>query len=163
MGKVRASHSSCLMYMESDFQSPNKYFLSIYICLAGEETGYPLQYSCWDNPMDREARPASVHRVTKSQILLSDWAHSYVWTNNNGDPFQYSCWNNTVERRRPVGCSPRGPQGRTWQSGWAHLHMSGQDKNGWMWGGRRFGLTSSRNRDLPCGGAWMWKTVDRTL
>ena len=33
MGKVRASHSNCLMYKESDFKSQNKYFFGTYICL----------------------------------------------------------------------------------------------------------------------------------
>ena len=30
----------------------------------------PLQYSCLENPMDRGAWQATVHRVTKSQTLL---------------------------------------------------------------------------------------------
>ena len=34
------------------------------------EHGNPLQYSCLENPMDRGARWATVHRVTKSQIRL---------------------------------------------------------------------------------------------
>ena len=29
--------------------------------------GYPLQYSCLESSMDREAWQATVHRVTKSQ------------------------------------------------------------------------------------------------
>ena len=32
--------------------------------------GKPLQYSCLENPMDRGAWQATVHRVTKSQIWL---------------------------------------------------------------------------------------------
>ena len=32
--------------------------------------GKPLQYSCLENPMDREARWATVHRVTQSQTQL---------------------------------------------------------------------------------------------
>ena len=32
----------------------------------GEGNGNPLQYSCLENPMDRIARRATVHRVTKS-------------------------------------------------------------------------------------------------
>ena len=32
----------------------------------GEENGYPLQYSCMENPMDRRARQATVHEVAKS-------------------------------------------------------------------------------------------------
>ena len=34
--------------------------------------GYPLQYSCLDNPMDRGASWAAVHGVAKSQTQLSD-------------------------------------------------------------------------------------------
>ena len=33
-----------------------------------EGNGNPLQYSCLENPMDRGAWQAAVHRVTKSQI-----------------------------------------------------------------------------------------------
>ena len=32
----------------------------------GEGNGNPLQYSCLENPMDRGAWQATVHRVTKS-------------------------------------------------------------------------------------------------
>ena len=38
----------------------------------GEGNGNPLQYSCLENPMDREAWQATVHGVAKSQIKLSD-------------------------------------------------------------------------------------------
>ena len=37
----------------------------------GEGNGYPLQYSCLENPKDREAWQATVHGVTKSQTGLS--------------------------------------------------------------------------------------------
>ena len=36
----------------------------------GEGNGYPLQYSCLDNPMDRGALWAIVHGVAKSQTQL---------------------------------------------------------------------------------------------
>ena len=36
----------------------------------GEGNGYPLQYSCLGNPMDRGAGRATVHGVSKSQTLL---------------------------------------------------------------------------------------------
>ena len=32
---------------------------------SGEGTGNPLQYSCLENPMDREAWQATVHGVTR--------------------------------------------------------------------------------------------------
>ena len=34
---------------------------------SGEGNGNPLQYSCLENPIDRGAWQATVHRVTKSQ------------------------------------------------------------------------------------------------
>ena len=36
----------------------------------GEGNGDPLQYSCLENPMDRGAWWATVHRVTKSRTQL---------------------------------------------------------------------------------------------
>ena len=35
----------------------------------GEGNGYPLQYSCLENPMDREAWRAVVHRVAKESDM----------------------------------------------------------------------------------------------
>ena len=37
---------------------------------SGEGNGNPLQYSCLENPMDRRAWWAIVHRVTKSRTRL---------------------------------------------------------------------------------------------
>ena len=42
----------------------------------GEGNGNPLQYSCLENPMDRGAWWATVHRVTKSRTRLSNFTHS---------------------------------------------------------------------------------------
>ena len=39
----------------------------------GEGNGNPLQYSCLENPMDRGAWWATIHRVTKSRTRLSDF------------------------------------------------------------------------------------------
>ena len=38
----------------------------------GEGKGNPLQYFCLENPMDREAWQATVHRVAKHQTQLRD-------------------------------------------------------------------------------------------
>ena len=38
----------------------------------GEGNGYPLQYFCLENSMDRGAWQATVYRVAKGQIRLSD-------------------------------------------------------------------------------------------
>ena len=40
---------------------------------SGGEHGYPLQYSCLENSMDRGACWATVHRVAKSYGLYSPW------------------------------------------------------------------------------------------
>ena len=40
---------------------------------SGEGNGNPLQYSCLENPMDREAWQATVHGVAKSRTRLSDF------------------------------------------------------------------------------------------
>ena len=40
--------------------------------------GNPLQYSCLDNPMDRGAWRAIVHRVAKSWTQLSDLVCPYA-------------------------------------------------------------------------------------
>ena len=40
----------------------------------GEENGYPLQYSCLENSMDRGAWWITVHGVAKSQTQLSPHA-----------------------------------------------------------------------------------------
>ena len=39
----------------------------------GGGNGYPLQYSCLENPTDRGAWWATVHGVTKSWTQLSDF------------------------------------------------------------------------------------------
>ena len=44
---------------------------------TGEGKGTPLQYSCLENPMDREAGWASVHGVAKSQTGLSDFTFTF--------------------------------------------------------------------------------------
>ena len=38
----------------------------------GEGNGYPLQYSCLENPMDRGAWWATVHGIMKNQTGQSD-------------------------------------------------------------------------------------------
>ena len=39
----------------------------------GEGNGNPFQYSCLENPMDRRAWWATIHRVAKSWKRLSDY------------------------------------------------------------------------------------------
>ena len=44
----------------------------------GEGNSKPLQYSCLDNPMDREAWGGYSHRVPKNQTRLSMHAHTII-------------------------------------------------------------------------------------
>ena len=46
---------------------------------VGKGNGNPLQYSCWDIPMDRGAWWAIVHGVAKNQTRLSD-EHTHTWS-----------------------------------------------------------------------------------
>ena len=46
---------------------------------SGEGNGYPFQYSCLENPMDRGAWWATAHRVSKNQTQLNrDRMHIYT-------------------------------------------------------------------------------------
>ena len=50
----------------------------------GEGNGYPLQYSCLKNSMDRGAFLATVHRVAKRWIWLSDTSYIiYIYTHTH--------------------------------------------------------------------------------
>ena len=67
-----------------------------------EGKGNPLQYSCLENPMDREDWWATVHGVTKSRTRLSDFTFTFMcgcesWTIKKAecwriDAFKLWCW-----------------------------------------------------------------------
>ena len=46
--------------------------------IDGEGNGNPLQYSCLENPMDREVLWATVHGVAESQDLVTEHARTVV-------------------------------------------------------------------------------------
>ena len=54
-----------------------KFHAQEYREVVGEGNGTPLQYSCLENPMDREAWWAAVHGVAKSQTQLSDFTFPF--------------------------------------------------------------------------------------
>ena len=68
-----------------------------YICAYtndGEENGNPLQYSCLENPVDRRAWWALVHRVAQSWTRLKRLSMHACTGEGNGNPLQYSCLKN---------------------------------------------------------------------
>ena len=53
------------------------YFLGTSKLLYGEGNGTPFQYSCLENPMDRGAWKAAVHRVATSRTRLSNFNFTF--------------------------------------------------------------------------------------
>ena len=71
---------------------------SIFILSSGEGNGNPLQYSCLENPVDRGAWWAAVHRVTQSRTRLKRLSmHAWIGEGNNS-PLQCSCLENPRDR-----------------------------------------------------------------
>ena len=66
--------------------------------LQGEGNGNPLQYSCLENPMDRGAWWAAVHRLTQSWTWLKQLSMHACTGEGNGNPLQYSCLENSRGR-----------------------------------------------------------------
>ena len=64
----------------------------------GEGNGNPLQCSCLENPMDRVAWWAAVHRVSQSRTRLKQLSMHGCTGEGNGNPFQYSCLENPRDR-----------------------------------------------------------------
>ena len=64
----------------------------------GEGNGNPLQYSCLENPVDRGAWWAAVHRVTQSWTRLKQLSIHACIAEGNGNPLQCSCLENPRDR-----------------------------------------------------------------
>ena len=64
----------------------------------GEGNGNPLQYSCLENPVDRGAWWAAVHRVAQSWTRLKRLSMHACVGGGNGNPLQYSCLENPRDR-----------------------------------------------------------------
>ena len=63
----------------------------------GEGNGTPLQYSCLENSVDREAWQATVHGIVKSQTRLSD-LYSHRW-------MELKLWSRAVFRSPSSACA----------------------------------------------------------
>ena len=64
----------------------------------GDRNGNPFQYSCLENPMDREAWWAAVYGVTQSQTRLKQLSMHACIGEGNGNPLQYPCLENSRDR-----------------------------------------------------------------
>ena len=62
--------------------------------IKGEGNGNPLQYSCLENPMDRGAWWAAVHRVAQSRTRLKQLSMPACIGEGNGNPLQCFCLEN---------------------------------------------------------------------
>ena len=62
--------------------------------VIGEGNGSPVQYSCWENPVDRGAWWAAVPRVAQSRTRLKRLSMHACIGEGNGNPLQYSCIEN---------------------------------------------------------------------
>ena len=85
----------------------------------GEGHGYPLQYSCLENSIDRGACWATVHGVTKSQPQQSS-QHTHTHTHTHFLAALWGTWDLSSPSRNWT-CAPCigrvlaiGPQGKSW-------------------------------------------------
>ena len=67
--------------------------------VIGEGNGSPVQYSCWENPVDRGAWWAAVHGIAQSWTRLKQLSMHACIGEGNGNPLQYSCLENSMDRR----------------------------------------------------------------
>ena len=65
---------------------------------TGEGDGNPLQYSCLENPVDRAAWWAAVHRVAQSWAWLKRLNMHACIGEENGNSLQYPCLENPRDR-----------------------------------------------------------------
>ena len=72
--------------------------LAFHNAVVGEGNGSPLQYSCLENPLDRGAWWAAVHRVAQSPTRLKRLSMHACVGEGNGSPLQYSCLENPRDR-----------------------------------------------------------------
>ena len=63
----------------------------------GEGNGYPLQYSCLENPRDRRAWWAAIYGVAQSWTWLKQLSMHACIGEGNGNPLQYSCLENPMD------------------------------------------------------------------
>ena len=99
--------------------------------MKGEGNGNPLQYSCLENPVDRGAWWAAVHRVTQSQTRLKRLSMRACIGKGNGNPLQYSCLENPRDRRAWWAAVYGITQSRAWLK-WLSSSSSSRTGREWL-------------------------------
>ena len=94
-----------------------------------EGSGTPLQYSCLENPMGREAWWAAVHGVAKSQRWLSDFTSLFTFMHwrRKWQPTPVSCLENP----------------RDWGAWWAAVYGVAQSRTRLKWLSSRTSILSA--------------------
>ena len=70
----------------------------------GEEHGNPLQYSCLENPMDRGAWWATVHRIAKRQTRLKLFnMRTHTKSQWGGDSVPVSFHSSPIIKKQKIG------------------------------------------------------------
>ena len=60
-----------------DFSHTHKWLQSDFLWSCSQGNGTPLQYSCLENPVDRGAWKAAVHRIAKGWARLKDFTFTF--------------------------------------------------------------------------------------
>ena len=67
---------------------------------SGEGNGYPLQYSCLENPIDRGAWWATVHGIAKSQAVTEWLTLSHTFHEESLYSAQFCCESKTALKQK---------------------------------------------------------------
>ena len=118
---VNRRHKSKTVYSISEskywYTDITWYRSSVKMCaciLLGEGNGNPLQYFFLENPVDRGAWWAAVHRVTQSRTRLKRLSMHACIGEGNGNPRQYSCLETPRDRGALWAAVYGVAQSRTW-------------------------------------------------
>ena len=97
------------------------FFHLIYCSLQIREgNGNLLQYSCLENPVDRGAWWAAVHRIAQSWTWLKQLSMHASIGEGNGNPLQCSCLENPRDGAAWLAAVYGVAQSRTWLKKWCN-------------------------------------------
>ena len=94
----RRSLVGCSLWGREESDTTERLHFHFSLSCIGEGNGNPLQCSCLENPRDRGAWWAAVHRVTQSWTRLKQLSRHACIGEGNGNPRQCSCLENPRDR-----------------------------------------------------------------